>query len=32
MRDKIEFLLIFLKRVKQNPFLRIQVRAEDTFS
>ena len=29
---KWQFLLIFLKRVEKDPFLRAQMRAKDTFS
>ena len=29
---KWQFLLIFLKRVEKDPFLRPQIRAKDTFS
>ena len=31
MRDKWQFLLIILKRVEKDPFLRPQMRAKDIF-
>ena len=32
MQEKVVILLIYLKRVEKDPFLRPQMRAKDTFS
>ena len=32
MRAKWQFLLIFLKRVEKDPFLRLQMRAKEDFN